>query len=165
MTPEINENYYEEIFKCLEFIASLPEGKSLTSVLGNGDENDDTEALRTWAIKQIMECEQTLTPRDMATNLALKLKVEIEETDIPPIIIQVEPHDDLTGPDYAFIGDRGLLTDLWELHEPGHPEFVSPYEWVSHLPDLKLYELLFLVCGEDGYWILIHEDLVPYIHA
>ncbi|MCP4125397.1 MAG: hypothetical protein GY751_26990, partial [Bacteroidetes bacterium] len=26
--------------------------------------------------------------------------------------------------------------------------------------DLKLYELLFLVCGEDGYWILIPEDIV-----
>lgn len=93
------------------------------------------------------------------THIQNRFRQLSADTDIPPIIVLVQPLDVVTGPDYAFIGDRGLLTDLWESHEPGHPEFVSPYEWVSHLPDLKLYELLFLVCGEDGYWILIPEDI------
>ena len=79
MNPEINENYYEEVFKCLEFVARIPEGNGLTSVLGNGYEQNNTEALRNWAIKKVGECEQNLTPRDMATNLAIKLKVEIDD--------------------------------------------------------------------------------------
>jgi hypothetical protein len=54
----------------------------------------------------------------------------------------------------------GLLSDLFEEHEPGHTEFSRPYEWVSHLPELRLYEALLLVNGEDGYWILIPEEIV-----
>ena len=103
---------------------------------------------------------QRLPDSPLRKHIRNRFRQLSEETDIPPIIILVEPNDDFTGQDYAFIGPRGLLTDLWESREPGHPEFVSPYEWVSHLPDLKLYELLFLVCGEDGYWILIPEDTV-----
>ena len=95
----------------------------------------------------------------LKTHIQNRFRQLSEETDIPPTIILVQPHDDITGPDYAFIGPQGLLTDLWETHEPGHPEFVSPYEWVSYHPDLKLYEKLFLVCGEDGYWLLIPEDI------
>ncbi len=34
-----------------------------------------------------------------------------EDTDIPPTIILVKPSDDITGPDYAFIGNRGLLSE------------------------------------------------------
>ena len=101
-----------------------------------------------------------LPQTDLKTHIQNRFRQLSAETDIPPIIILVEPHDDITGPDFAFIGDRGLLTDLWESHEPGHPEFVRTFEWVSYLPSLKLYELLFLVCGEDGYWILIPDAVV-----
>ena len=50
-----------------------------------------------------------------------------EDTDAPPNIVLVEEGDDLTGPDYALVGPRGLLSDLFEEHEPGHPEFARPY--------------------------------------
>jgi hypothetical protein len=82
------------------------------------------------------------------------------ETDVPPNIILVEATDDITGPDYAFVGTRGLLSDLFEEQEPGHPEFARPYEWASHLPELHLYEALLLVNNEDGYLILIPDAVV-----
>jgi len=30
----------------------------------------------------------------------------------------------------------------------------------SHLPELRLFEALYLVDGEDGYWLMIPEDVV-----
>lgn len=83
-----------------------------------------------------------------------------EAEGVPPIIILVKPDDDITGPDYTFIGNLGLLSDLFEESAPGEAGFVRPYEWVSYWPDLKLYELLFLQHSEDGYWILIPEQIV-----
>lgn len=58
-----------------------------------------------------------------------------QETDVPPIIILVKPGDDITGPDHAFIGPQGLLSDLYEEYDPLDPGLVRPYEWVSHWPD------------------------------
>ena len=83
-----------------------------------------------------------------------------EDTDVPPNLVLVEESDDITGPDYAFVGPRGLLSDLFDEHEPGHPEFARPYEWASHLPDLQIYEILLLINNEDGYWIMIPESIV-----
>ena len=84
-----------------------------------------------------------------------------EDTDVPPNIVLTEKGDDITGPDYAFVGPRGLLSDLFEEHEPGHPEFARPYEWASYLPPLKLFEVLLLTAsGEDGYLILIPQAVV-----
>jgi hypothetical protein len=83
-----------------------------------------------------------------------------EDTGIPPNLILVENSDDITGPDWAFIGSCGLLSDLWENKDPGHPEFCRPYEWVSYLPDLAVYEALLLINNEDGYLILIPEAVV-----
>lgn len=82
------------------------------------------------------------------------------EDGMGPVFVVVELKDDLTGPDYAFVGTQGLLSDLFEEHPPGHPEFSRPYEWVSHLPELQLYEALLLVNGEDGYWVIIPEAVV-----
>ena len=36
-----------------------------------------------------------------------------EAEGVPPIIILVKPDDDITGPDYTFIGNLGLLSDLF----------------------------------------------------
>jgi hypothetical protein len=80
------------------------------------------------------------------------------EDDLPGIFIIVEVDDVITGPDYAFVGPRGLLSDLFEEHAPRHPEFVRPYEHISKLS--SLYEALLLVNGEDGYWIFIPEAIV-----
>ena len=68
--------------------------------------------------------------------------------DIPPIFIIVEEDDDITGPDYAFVSDNGLF---------GAGDTLGTYETVTHLPDLNMYELLFLVNGEDGYWIYVSD--------
>lgn len=80
-----------------------------------------------------------------------------EDTDIPPNLILVETNDDIVEPSYTFVGPRGLLSDLFEEHEPGHPEFARPYEWASYLPVLHIYEVLLLINNEDGYWIIIPE--------
>ena len=80
------------------------------------------------------------------------------ETDVPPNIILVESGDDITGPDYAFVGSVGLLSDLFEESNPGETGFVRPYEHVSKIS--SLYEVLLLVNNEDGYWILIPESVV-----
>jgi hypothetical protein len=82
------------------------------------------------------------------------------ETDVPPTIILVNPEDDITGPDYAFVGNRGLLSDLFEEHKPGHPEFARPYEWVSFIPKIETYEILLLTHGEDGVLIFVPENVV-----
>jgi hypothetical protein len=79
------------------------------------------------------------------------------DEDLLPNLILVEAGDDITGPDYAFVGNRGLLSDLFQENKPGHLEFVRPYEWASYLPQLGLYEVLLLINNEDGYWILIPE--------
>jgi hypothetical protein len=103
----------------------------------------------------------------LKTHITARFDQLSEDTDVPPSIILVEHGDDIAGPDYAFVGPNGLLSDLFEEHEPGHPEFCRPYEWVSHLPELHLYEVLLLVNNEDGYWILIQEDIVeahPDLH-
>ena len=102
-----------------------------------------------------------LPASELKTHTQKRFDQLSEDTDVPPNIVIVEATDDITGPDYAFIGSRGLLSDLFEEHEPRHPEFTRPYEWASHLPDLRLYEALLLINGgEDGYWILIPEVVV-----
>ncbi len=103
----------------------------------------------------------------LKTHITARFDQLSEDTDVPPNIILVEEGDVVTGPDYAFVGTRGLLTDLFEEHAPGHPEFARPYEWISHLLSLRLYEALLLVNNEDGYWILIPETVVdshPDLH-
>jgi hypothetical protein len=94
------------------------------------------------------------------THITARFNQLSEDTDVPPNIILAENTDDITGPNYAFVGNRGLLSDLWEEHRPGQSEFSRPYEWVSHLPELQLYEALLLVSNEDAYWILIPDTVV-----
>lgn len=80
-----------------------------------------------------------------------------EDTDVPPNIVLVESGDNITGPNYAFVSeDNGLLGD----GDISSPLYCRPYENVSYLPELRLYEALYLVNGEDGYWITIPESIV-----
>jgi hypothetical protein len=81
-----------------------------------------------------------------------------EDTDVPPNIVLVEATDDVTGPDYAFVGPNGLLSDLFEEHEPGETGFVRLFENVSRIS--SLFEVLLLINNEDGYWIMIPEAVV-----
>ena len=82
------------------------------------------------------------------------------EDQMGPVFVVGKLGDNIVGPDYAFVGSRGLLSDLFDEHQPGHPDFSRPYEWVSHLPELQLYETLLLLNNEDGYWIIIPEAIV-----
>jgi hypothetical protein len=95
---------------------------------------------------------------DLKIHLQARYNQLSEDTDAPPNIVLVEEDDDITGPDYAFVGNRGLLSDLFEEHAPGHPEFCRPFEHVSRIS--SLYEVLLLVNNEDGYWIIIPEAIV-----
>ena len=108
-----------------------------------------------------------LPASDLKIHIQKRFDQLSEDTDVPPNIVLVETGDAITGPDYAFVGPDGLLSDLFEEHEPGHPEFARPYEWASHLPELHIYEVLLLINNEDGYWIIIPEAIVethPDLH-
>jgi hypothetical protein len=94
------------------------------------------------------------------THIRTRFDQLAEDTDVPPNIILVENGDDITGLDYAFIGPDGLLSDLFEEHEPGHPVFARPYEWASHIPELHIYEALLLINNEDGILVIIPEAIV-----
>ena len=97
---------------------------------------------------------------DVKTHITARFDQLSEDTDVPPNIVLVEAADDLTGPDYAFVGNNGLLSDLFEEFNPGETGFLRPLEWASYLPSLQLYETLLLVNNEDGYWIMIPESVV-----
>lgn len=101
-----------------------------------------------------------LPPSDLKNHITARFDRLSEDTDVPPNIVLVEANDDVTGPDCAFIGPQGLLSDLFEEKCPGEAGFIRPYEWVSHIPSLQLYEVLLLVNNEDGHWIIIPEAIV-----
>ena len=101
-------------------------------------------------------------PHDKLAEFIIKRFEQIVEDsngETIPTIILVKPTDDVVGSNFAFVGNRGLLSDAYEQAELGDAAFVRPYEWVSYHPELKLYELLLLLNGEDGYWILIPEAI------
>jgi hypothetical protein len=105
------------------------------------------------------QCQLDAMPAsDLKSHLQARYRT-LYEDNFGPVFGIVED-DDITGLDYAFIGNQGLLSDLFEEHEPGHPEFARPYEWVSYIPELELYEALLLINNEDGYWIIIPESIV-----
>lgn len=102
-------------------------------------------------------------PNELAAFIVRRFDQLIEESDGEsiPIIILVEPDDDTTGPDYAFIGTKGLLSDLYDENEPGQEGFIRPWESVSHWPaPLDLYELLYLQDPDNGYLVLIDDSVV-----
>ena len=101
-------------------------------------------------------------PQPLAELITRRFNQLTEDSDGEsiPIIILVETGDSITGPDYAFIGNRGLLTDSYEEAEPLDPAFIRPYEWCSYWPDLGVYELLYLQDPDNGYWLLIPDVVV-----
>ncbi len=101
-----------------------------------------------------------LPPSPLRSHIAARYQSLVEtEEDNPVIFIIVEEEDNITDSDYAFVSeDNGLLGD----GDISSPQYYRPYENVSYLPlpGLNIYESLLLVNGEDGYWILIPEDIV-----
>jgi hypothetical protein len=63
-------------------------------------------------------------PSHLNTFPASSLKTHItdrfgqlsQDTDVPPNMILVEEGDETSGPDYTFVGPRGLLSDQFEEH-------------------------------------------------
>ena len=101
-----------------------------------------------------------LPANTLKTHITARFDQLTEDTDVPPNIVLVESGDVVTGPDFALVGPRGLLSDLFEQNELGHSEFARPYEWASYISALHLYEALVLINNEDGYWLLIPETIV-----
>jgi hypothetical protein len=100
-------------------------------------------------------------PEELTDFIIRRFDSIAQETDVPPIIIcAFDPEEDISGPSFAFAGSRGLVSDLFDEHEPGQPGFVRPYEWVSHHEDLQLYEMLLLQDPDNGYWILVSANVV-----
>ena len=100
---------------------------------------------------------------DQLPNSPLKSHIQFrydqlsEDTDVPPNIVLVEDGDNITGRNYSFVSeDNGLLG----AGDVSSPQYYRPYENVSYLPQLRLYEALYLINGEDGYWIVISEAIV-----
>ena len=83
-----------------------------------------------------------------------------EDTDVPPSIVLSEVTDDVTGPDYSFVGPNGLLSDLFEAFAPKEDGYVRPYEWVCYFAELRLYEILYLEAADLGYLILVPDGIV-----
>jgi hypothetical protein len=96
----------------------------------------------------------------LKTHITARFDQLSEDSDVPPNLVFVESGGVVTGPDFAFVGNNGLLSDLYEEFSPGETGFIRPFEWVSHLPDLGIYEMLLLVNGEDGYFIFVPETVV-----
>ncbi len=86
------------------------------------------------------------------------------EDGMGPVFVIIEKNDDIAGLDFAFIGNRGLLSDLYEERAPKEDGFTRPYHWVSHLPGLQLFVAMYLLNGEDCYWIMIPEAIVVANH-
>jgi hypothetical protein len=96
----------------------------------------------------------------MKTHIQHRFNQLSEDTDVPPNIVLAESDDDIAGSAFGFVGNRGLVSDLFESARPRGVNFVRPFEWISYLPELQLYEALLLKNNEDGYWILIPETIV-----
>lgn len=89
--------------------------------------------------------------RSLKSHITARFNQLSENTNVPPCIVLVEVTDVITGPDYAFVGNQGLISDLFEGFSPGEDGFVRPYEWVSQWSDLKLYEVLMLINNENDF--------------
>jgi hypothetical protein len=100
-----------------------------------------------------------LPASDLKTHITARFDQLSQDTDIPPAIFLLEKHDDPTGPEFSFLGSAGMCSDLFEAHQPGESEFASVFEWVSYLPDLKVYEMLYLE-ADLGYLLIVPEEAV-----
>jgi len=98
-----------------------------------------------------------LKPSPIRTHITARFNQLSEETDIPPIIILIESLSDIKNSNLEFLGSRGLLSDLNELHSPKEPGFIRVFDWVSFIPGPNLFECLYLE-ADLGYWIMILED-------
>ena len=82
-----------------------------------------------------------------------------EDTDVPPNILLLHRNDIPRSSELIFLGSAGMCSDLFETHQPGHQEFTPVFEWISYLPNLKIYEMLYLE-ADLGYLLIVPEEVV-----
>jgi hypothetical protein len=82
-----------------------------------------------------------------------------QDTDIPPAIFLLEKYDDPTSPELSFLGSAGMCSDLFEICRPEDPDFAPVFEWICYLPELKVYEMLYLE-ADLGYWFIVKKETV-----
>ena len=101
-----------------------------------------------------------LKPCPLKTHIQARFDQLSEDTDVPPNILVIEKSDTVDGgPDFAFINEaHGLLSDLYDEHNPGEEGFTSPFEWISRWPDLKIWEVLYLEF-DMGTWLIIPDEV------
>jgi hypothetical protein len=98
-----------------------------------------------------------LSPCPITSHIAARFQQLSEDSDVPPCIVWIDPLDDPRNSEFCFIGSNGLLSDLYDEHSPGEEGFTSPFEWVSRLPDLKIWEVLYLEF-DMGTWLIIPDE-------
>ena len=95
-----------------------------------------------------------LPPDPISKLAAARFRQLSEDTDLPPCIILMDPLDNPRNSEFFFIGSNGLVSDLYDEHKPGEEGFTSPFEWISRLPDLKIWEVLYLEFDMGTYLII-----------
>ena len=79
--------------------------------------------------------------------------------EIPPVFILIEFLADLSSLDLQILGSAGICSDLFDTHTPKDKGFQTIFDWISFLPDLNLYEMLYIE-GDLGYWVICPDDIV-----
>ena len=96
---------------------------------------------------------------NLKTHIKKRFDQLSEDTDVPPNILLLHCTDIPRSIELSFLGSEGMCSDLFETHQPGDPEFSPIFEWVSYLPDLKVYEMLYLE-ADLGYLLIVPEIVV-----
>lgn len=101
----------------------------------------------------------TLPESSLKAHIQARFNQLSEDTDVPPNILIIEESDNVAGPDFTFINEvHGLLGDLYNEHNPGEKGFISPLEWISRIPDLNIWEALYLEF-DMGTWLIIPDQV------
>ena len=79
--------------------------------------------------------------------------------EIPPVFILIESLGDLTSIDLKILGSAGICSDLFDSHTPRDKGFQTVFDWICFLPDLKLFEMMYIE-GDLGYWVMCPEEIV-----
>ena len=100
-----------------------------------------------------------LPASDLKFHLQARYNQLSEDTDVPPSIHVLQVNNDPESIELSFLGSAGMCSDLFESCRPGDTEFASVFEWISYLPDLKVYEMLYLE-ADLGYLLIVPEEVV-----
>jgi hypothetical protein len=100
-----------------------------------------------------------LPASDLKIHITDRFDQLSEDTDVPPYILLLHRNDNPKSSELIFLGSAGMCSDLFETHQPGHPEFTPVFEWISYLPNLKIYEMLYLE-ADLGYLLMVPEEVV-----